>query len=104
MRHLMELDGTLHQVWLGRSNGRYTLYLGETTSTVSLGPSEGGEATLVFADDRIPVVIAVDGARVFVHLEGSSHEVLLHDPLSFHEREAGSATEDAICAPMPGSV
>jgi biotin carboxyl carrier protein len=104
MRHLIELDGTLHRVWLGRSNGRYTLYLGDTTSTVSLGPGEGGEATLVFGDERTPVVIAVDGARVFVQLEGASHEVLLHDPISFHEREAGSTTEDAVCAPMPGSV
>jgi biotin carboxyl carrier protein len=104
MRHLIELEGTLHHVWLGRSNGRYTLYLGDTTSTVSLGPGEGGEVTLVFGDERTPVVIAVDGARIFVQLEGSSHEVLLHDPISFHEREAGSATEDAVRAPMPGSV
>lgn len=104
MRHLIELDGALHHVWLGRSNGCYTLYLGDTSSTVSIGPGQGGGAMLVFGDERTPVVIAVDGAHVFVHFEGSSHEVLLHDPISFHEREAGSATEDAICAPMPGSV
>jgi biotin carboxyl carrier protein len=104
MRHLIELDGTLHHVWLGHSNGRYTLYLGDTTSTISLEPGERGELTLVFGDERTPVVIAVDGARVFVQLDGTSHEVLLRDPISFHEREAGSATEDAVCAPMPGSV
>ena len=104
MRHLIELDGTLHHVWLGRTNERYILYLGDTTSRISLEAGQGGEATLVFGDERLPVVIAVDGARVFVHLEGTSHEVLLRDPISFHEREAGSATEDAVCAPMPGSV
>jgi biotin carboxyl carrier protein len=104
MRHLIELDGTLHHVWLGQSNGRYMLYLRDTTCIIALEPGKEGEATLVFGDERAPVVIAVDGARVFVQIEGTSHEMLLCDPISFHAMEAGSATEDAVCAPMPGSV
>jgi biotin carboxyl carrier protein len=104
MRHLIELDGTLHPVWLGRCNGRYTLYLEDTTSSVALEPVKAGEAMLVFDDERAPIVIAVDGARVFVQFEGISHELVLRDPISFHAMDAGTATDDAVCAPMPGSV
>ena len=104
MQHLIEVDGTLHRVWLGHSNGRYTLYVGDATWPIALEPGMEGEATLVFGDEREPVIIAVDGNRVFVHIDGISHELLLRDPISFHATEAGGATEDAVCAPMPGSV
>jgi biotin carboxyl carrier protein len=104
VQHLIEVDGTLHRVWLGRSNERYKLYLGNTTWAIALEPGKEGEATLVFADEQEPVIIAVDGNRVFVHIDGMSHELLLRDPISFHATEACGAAEDAVCAPMPGSV
>ena len=104
VQHLIEVDGTLHRVWLGRSNGRYRLYLGSATWAIALEPGKEGEGTLVFGDERDPIVIAVAGNRVFVHLDGAPHELLLRDSISFHATEAGGAAEDAVCAPMPGSV
>jgi biotin carboxyl carrier protein len=104
MRHLIEVEGTLHRVWLGRSNEHYRLFLGNASWPIALEPGKEGEATLVFGDRREPLVIAVAGNRVFVQLDGASHDLLLRDPTSFHATEAGGAAEDAVCAPMPGSV
>jgi 3-methylcrotonyl-CoA carboxylase alpha subunit len=71
---------------------------------IALEPGRDCEATLVFDNERDSVVIAVAGNRVFVHLDGDVHELVLRDPISHHAAEAGGAAEDAVCAPMPGSV
>jgi biotin carboxyl carrier protein len=104
MHHLIEVDGVLHRVWLARNNGGYRLYFRESSWPIALEPGKNGEATLMFADEREEVVVALDGNRVFVQIDGMSRELLLRDPVSYHAMEAGGAGEDTICAPMPGSV
>lgn len=49
-------------------------------------------------------VVARDGARVWVHLDGRIHDILWRDAVTFHAGEAVAGGDALSRAPMPGSV
>jgi len=99
MQHMIAIEDVIHRVWLSRDARGYVLHVGEDQSPVAL---EG--ATLHVAGAASPVTIAVDGDRVYVHLDSVAHELVYQSPIAFHAAEAGGPAEDIIRAPMPGSV
>jgi acetyl/propionyl-CoA carboxylase alpha subunit len=99
MQHRIAIDDAIHRLWLGRGTGGYELHLGESAWPVAL---EG--STLSVAGVSGPILIAVDGDRVHVHLDGEAHELVYLNPIAFHAAEAGGPAEDIVRAPMPGSV
>lgn len=99
MQHRIAIDDAIHRLWLGRVAGGYSLHLGENKWPVAL---EG--STLTVAGLAAPITIAVDGDRIYVHLDGEAHELTYLNPIAFHAAEAGGPAEDMVKAPMPGSV
>jgi len=99
MQHRIAIEDIVHRVWLSRDARGHSLHLGDAQWPVAL---EGG--TLRFDGKAVPVAVAIDGDRVFVHLDGTAHELVYQNPIAFHAAEAGGPAEDAIRAPMPGSV
>jgi len=100
MQHLMTIDDELYCVWLGRARMGYALHMQNSVWPVALE----GASTLLFDGERHCVTIAVDGDRVYVHLDGTAHELVLHDPIAFHVADAAGPAQDSVRAPMPGSV
>ena len=56
------------------------------------------------ASDVSSAAVAVDGDRIWVHLDGTARELVWQDAITHHEEEAGWGAEDHARAPMPGSV
>lgn len=48
--------------------------------------------------------IAVDGDRIWIHLDGVARELVWQDAITHYEEEAGGSAGDHARAPMPGSV
>lgn len=99
MRHIFEIGGVEHSLWLARSGEGYKLHL------------EGGEATIALANGRLAIDgvetcihVAHEGDRLFIHIDGDAHELLYHDPVAHHAAGAGSGSQDVLRAPMPGVV
>ncbi|WP_198351193.1 acetyl-CoA carboxylase biotin carboxyl carrier protein subunit [Flavisphingomonas formosensis] len=96
---MIAIEDALHRVWLSRDAQGYVLHLGAQQWPVALD----GTALRV-AGAASPVTIAVDGDRVYVHIDGAAHELVYQSPIAFHAAEAGGPAEDMVRAPMPGSV
>lgn len=100
MQHLVSINDTLHHVWLGRTEQGYSLHVSGRQWWVALEDRR----VLHINNCAVPVVVAVDGDRIYVHMDGTAHELAVQDPVAFHVTKAGGAVDDDIRAPMPGSV
>jgi acetyl/propionyl-CoA carboxylase alpha subunit len=104
MRHGFRLDETTHDVALSRAPAGYRLHFGERQFAVDLQLLPDGSALLSLDGQRVPVVIAVRGDEVFVHLDGAAWQLRYEHPLQRLAAQAGGAAEDRVLAPMPGSI
>ena len=103
MQHIFTIDGEQRQAWLARTAEGYRLLHEGGSHAVSLAQT-GGAATLTWDGEAIPLVLAVAGDRVWLHIDGAAHEVVLHDPVALLGAADGQAASGTILAPMPGVV
>lgn len=99
MRHIFEIAGVEHSLWLSREADGYRLHLGDDETRVALA---GGR--LRIDGIETPIHVAHDGDRLFIHVDGDAHELLYHDPVSYHAARTGIGSQDVLRAPMPGVV
>lgn len=100
MRHIFEMDGVEHCMWLSRSaGGGFTLDTGGEQLPVALN-----DDGLRVDGLAVPVYVARSGDRLFVHVGGDAHELLFREAISYHAAAGGGASEDVLRAPMPGAV
>ena len=119
MRHAFELDGIEHEVWLGRDrSGGWRLHTGgldlpvafsngnDGTGMLSIGDGSGVGSSSGAVDSRAnaAVMIARDGDRIYVHLDGETYELRHRDPLTRAAAAGHSGVEDHARAPMPGTL
>jgi biotin carboxyl carrier protein len=104
MQHHISLDDTPHRVWLGRSAEGYVLHLGDAAEPVALTHDPRGRSILTTGGTQVPLVIAIDGDVVHVHLDGEAYRLAYTDAVTFHAAAAGGAAGDVVRAPMPGGV
>jgi len=105
MQHHISLNDVPHRVWLGRSTeGGYVLHVGDVVEPVALRHDPGGRTMLETDHRQVPLVIAVDGDVIHIHLEGEAYRLVYTDAVTFHAAAAGGAAGDVVRAPMPGGV
>ncbi|MDX2274592.1 MAG: biotin/lipoyl-containing protein [Hyphomonadaceae bacterium] len=103
LKHHFLIDGERRRAWLGYAGESHILF-DDSETPVSIEPLGEGRAQLQVGANVYDVIIAVDGDRVFVHLDGREYEVAFEAATAVFEHE-GEASGDAIArAPMPGSV
>jgi acetyl/propionyl-CoA carboxylase alpha subunit len=104
MHHAFKLDEQDFNLELSRAQGGYRLHVGEQIIPVRLELSGGGDATLTIGGETVELAIATRGDDVFIHLDGASYHLHYEHPLERLAHQLHGGAEDAIRAPMPGSL
>jgi len=104
MQHHISVNDVPHRLWLGRSDDGYVLHVGDVVAPVALRHDADGRSTLVTGERQAPMVIAVDGDVIHIHLDGEAYRLAYTDAVTFHAAAAGGAAGDIVRAPMPGVV
>ena len=110
MHHGFKLGDSEHSVELSRSRNAYRLHLDGVTLDVNLAVggdmAVGGNTRrwLSIGEQRFEVVIATRGDDVFVHFDGEAHHLHYRHPLDRLSAQSQISVEDAIRAPMPGTL
>ena len=103
MRSRFLIGDTEHEVWLSRRGGGYRLHGERSADGVDVALDERAR-TLRVAETSLPVLVAVSGDDLHVHLDGHTHLVRYLDPVLSLAGDAANGSEDAARAPMPGTV
>jgi len=103
MRHLFKLDNQEHAVWLTWRDGRYFLLIGDSEQPVAL-EGAGGRDRLTVGNVTVPVLAAVDGDDIHIHVDGITRTLRYLDPIRHYAAHSGASVDDVILAPMPGTV
>ncbi len=97
-----EIDGVLHEVTPVRRADGVEIRFGERARTASLRALGDGEAIVTLDGAATRVWIATQSDEVFVHAAGRAWRVTAIDAVdAAHGHGAG---DDAVLAPMPGTV
>lgn len=104
MTHVFTLGDTEYALWLARRDGLYSLALDGIETAIALTPNADGTAMLTLGAVSTPVLAAVDGDILYIHLDGATHTLRYLDPIRRHASHSGASAEDIIQAPMPGTV
>lgn len=103
LKHHFLIDGVRHRAWLARAAHAHAL-IDDGISAVDIEPRGDAHALLRVGDDAYDILIAADGDRVFIHLDGRDYEVAYEAATAVFEHDAESSSDAVSRAPMPGSV
>lgn len=103
-QHVFLIDAVEHTVWLARAAQGYTLHAGDAVLAIDLRQSGAHEAMLTAGGKSEPVVIAVRGDDVHVHLDGNAYRLRYSDALKRLAQQGVGGSDDSVAAPMPGTV
>ncbi len=102
--HVLTIDEVAHAVWLSRAGRGYLLHTGGGALAVELHDAGARGSTLTVAGKSEPVVVAVIGDDVHVHLDGNAYTLRYSDALKRLSQHGLGAADDQVLAPMPGTV
>ncbi len=102
--HMFTLDEVAHSVWLSRAGKAYMLHAGDAAIGVDLQALGPQDFRLQIDGRSVPVVVAVEGDVVHVHLQGAAYSLRYSDALTRLSLEGQGAGGDSVPAPMPGTV
>lgn len=102
--HMFTLDEVAHTVWLSRAGGAYLLHAGDVALGVDLHAAGPQDFQLQIGGRSVPVVVAVEGDVVHLHMQGSAYSLRYSDALTRLSQQGLSAVADSVPAPMPGTV
>lgn len=102
MRAKFEIDGVLHEVTPVRRAEGVEIRFAERARQASLRALGDGEAIVTLDGVPTRVWIATQGDEVFVHATGRAWRVVAIDAVD--AAHAHGAGDDAVIAPMPGTV
>lgn len=104
MRHVFDIDGVHHALWIARTAAGSLMLHEGGSSPVALEPLGGSRYALTIDGRREIVHLVVEGDDVHVHARGVTRLVRFRDPVRLHAGEGEGAGEDVARAPMPGTV
>ena len=102
--HMFNLGEIAHSVWLSRTGDTYLLHAGNVKAGVDLRAVGPQNFELQIDGRRVPVVVAVEGDVVHVHMQGAAYSLRYSDALTRLSHQGQGAGEDSVPAPMPGTV
>jgi 3-methylcrotonyl-CoA carboxylase alpha subunit len=104
MRHAFTIGGTDIEVWLARDGTGYRLSGDAGTARVDLMPAGDGAFSLVVDGLAQPVLLAIEGEDLHVHIAGRTHGLRHLDPTRRFADAESAGGGDVARAPMPGTV
>jgi acetyl/propionyl-CoA carboxylase alpha subunit len=104
MHHAFKIGDEEHELWLSRGRDGYVLHLGDRLIPVAFKREDDGRCFVTTGDATTPVVVAVRGDDVFVHLDGETHQLSYRHPMVRLAAAGQTSADDVIRAPMPGSL
>lgn len=102
--HVFTLEERAHAVWLSRAGTAYVLHAGDAAIGIDLHALGAQDFHLQIDGGTVPVVVAVEGDVVHVHMQGAAHSLRYSDALTRLSHQGQGAGEDSVRAPMPGTV
>ncbi len=102
--HMFTFDEVAHTVWLSRAGKAYMLHAGDAAIGVDLQTLGPQDFRLQIDGRTVPLVVAVDGDVVHVHMQGAAYRLCYSDALTRLSLEGQGAADDSVPAPMPGTV
>jgi biotin carboxyl carrier protein len=104
MHHAFRIDETEHELWLSRGRDGYVLHLGDRLIPVAFKREPDGRCFVTTGNTTTPVVFAVRGDEVHLHIDGETHLLSYRHPMVRLAAAGAGSAEDVIRAPMPGST
>lgn len=104
MHHAFKVGEDEHDLWLSRGRDGYVLHSGDRLIPVAFKREDDGHCFVTTGDVTTPVVVAVRGDDVFVHVDGETHQLSYRHPMVRLAASGQGSAEDVIRAPMPGSL
>src|SRR5438552_437583 len=104
MHHAIKLNDAEHNIELSRAREGYRLHIGGRAIPVNLQHGADERVWLTVDGHAVPVVVAMRGDVVFVHLDGEAYELRYEHPLDRLALQAGGGADDGVRAPMPGAI
>jgi acetyl/propionyl-CoA carboxylase alpha subunit len=107
MQHALILEEQSHSVALSRSASGYRLHLDGRDGQewpCRLHREDDGSFILTLNDRSERIHAALHGDDIYIHLDGRSYHLRYRHPLDRLAEQLHGASEDNLCAPMPGSV
>jgi biotin carboxyl carrier protein len=104
MHHAFRIGEQEHELWLSRGREGYVLHLGERLIPVAFRRDDNGACFVTTGDSTTPVVVAVRGDDVFIHVDSETHQLSYRHPMVRLASAGQGSADDVIRAPMPGSL
>jgi acetyl/propionyl-CoA carboxylase alpha subunit len=104
MHHAFKIGEQEQELWLSRGPDGYILHLDDRLIPVAFKREDDGRCFVTTGDTTTPVVVAVRGDDVFVHVDGETHQLSYRHPMVRLAAAGQGSAEDVIRAPMPGST
>lgn len=104
MHHAFKIGEQEHELWLSRGRDGYVLHSGDRLIPVAFRRDDNGACFVTTGDVTTPVIAAVRGDDVFIHVDGETHQLSYRHPMARLAAAGQGSAEDVIRAPMPGSL
>ena len=104
MHHAFKIGEEEHELWLSRGRDGYVLHIGDRLVPVAFKREDNGACFITTGDSTTPVVVAVRGDDVHVHIDGAAYTLSYLHPMVRLAAAGHHAAADIIRAPMPGSL
>jgi biotin carboxyl carrier protein len=104
VRHIFELDGVVHTLWLARHDGAWRVSGEAGCAIVALDGDDATDRRLRLDGETHAVAAIADGDVVHVQIDGRAYALRYRDPVDFHAADSDAGGHDVARAPMPGIV
>lgn len=104
MQHAFKFEDQEINVALSRAKSGYRLHVGDRVLPVQLHREDDDTHVLTVAGHSEPLLLAVRGDAVHIHLDGTTYLLSYRDPLDRLAERLHGAAEDHLQAPMPGNI
>jgi 3-methylcrotonyl-CoA carboxylase alpha subunit len=104
MRHGLEINGVIHDVFLSPVPGGFCLHADEKETLIVLEGETQGYLALAIDGEDCEVRYAIAGEEIFLHLGGRHFHLKHHEPVRRFASADATEANAAARAPMPGTV
>jgi 3-methylcrotonyl-CoA carboxylase alpha subunit len=104
MRHGLEINGVIHDVFLSPVPGGFCLHAYDREALIVLEGETQGYLALAIDGEDCEVRYAIAGEEIFLHLGGRHFHLKHHEPVRRFASANATEANAAARAPMPGTV